>query len=431
MININFKNLEKIVKQHGLSKEELTSKSEEIGDYLEKIHARNRAFYHIIDETTLINSIKEYGDSVKGKFENIVVLGIGGSALGTICLERSLKHIFGNEKRDKVNPKLYVLDNIDPNLISQIDDVIDYEKTLFIVISKSGKTPETIAQYFYFRNKVDEKGLDASQNFVFITGSKDSLLREIGDKEGMIMFEIPQNISGRFSVLSAVGLVPAYLIGIDIDQLISGAKFMRNKFLSENFEENLPFQLATTQYLLDKKGKPMDVIMPYSQKLIRFSDWYRQLLAESIGKAENEAGETINIGITPVSALGATDQHSQSQLYNEGPNDKFIIFIKVNDLGEELEIPVLYPDEEKVAFLKGVSFNKLMHTEQQGTTEALTQNNRPNITLGLEKVDEYHLGALFMLFEASTTFLGEFYEINTFNQPGVELSKVITRELLS
>lgn len=431
MLNIKFENLEKVASEHGLCKEELAVKSSEIGNYLEKIHARNRAFYNIIDNTDLIDSIKEYGDSIKGKFENVVILGIGGSALGTICLERSLKHMFGNEKRDKTNPKLYVLDNIDPNLISQIDDVIDYEKTLFIVISKSGKTPETIAQYFYFRNKANEKGLDTSRNFVFITGTKDSLLREIGDKEKMKMFEIPQNISGRFSVLSAVGLVPAYLIGIDIDQLIDGAKRMRNKFLNKNFEGNLPFKLATAQYLLDQKGKPMDVIMPYSQKLIRFSDWYRQLLAESIGKAQNEAGETINVGITPVSALGATDQHSQSQLYNEGPNDKFIIFIKVNDLGEEIEIPSLYPEEEKVAFLKGVSFNKLIHTEQQGTTEALTRNNRPNITLELEKVDEHHLGALFMLFEASTAFLGEFYGIDTFNQPGVELSKVITRELLS
>ncbi|MBU1446463.1 glucose-6-phosphate isomerase [Patescibacteria group bacterium] len=431
MLNINFENLEKIDERHGLSNEEIASKSAQIAHYLEKIQARNRAFYNVFDDADLITEIKEYGDSVKGKFESVVVLGIGGSALGTICLERSLKHIFGNEKPDKTNPKLYVLDNIDPNLIREIDDVINYEKTLFIVISKSGKTPETIAQYFYFRDKTDKKGLDPSKNFVFVTGMENSFLRKIGEKENIKMFEIPKNISGRFSVLSAVGLVPAYLIGINIDQLIEGAKYMRDKFLSENFEENTPFKVAVMQYLLDKKGKCMNVIMPYSQKLIRFSDWYRQLLAESIGKAQNENGDTVNVGITPVSALGATDQHSQSQLYNEGPNNKFIIFIKVNDLGQEVEIPTLYPNEENFSFLQGVSFNKLMHTEQQGTTEAFTRNNRPNITLELEKVDEYHLGALFMLFEASTAFLGELYEINAFNQPGVELSKVITRELLS
>jgi glucose-6-phosphate isomerase len=171
--------------------------------------------------------------------------------------------------------------------------------------------------------------------------------------------------------------------------------------------------------------------MPYSQKLIRFADWYRQLLAESIGKAKDDHGNTVNIGLTPINALGITDQHSQNQLYNEGPNDKFFIFIRVNDFGCDMKIPVTHPENKSVNYLKGVSFEKLMHTEQEGTLQALTQNERPNITLEIDRVDEKTIGGMFMLLECATAFLGEFFNINAFDQPGVELSKKITKKLLT
>lgn len=372
-----------------------------IHEYLDKIEARNQGFYKIVDEE--VNDILEYAKSIEGKYDDIVVLGIGGSALGTICLRQSLMHLH--------KPiKLHVLDNIDPTWMRELDDVVDYNKTLFIVISKSGGTPETLSQYFYFREKCN--------NFVFITG-KSGLLRETGEKKDIKMFDIPENVGGRFSVLTAVGLLPAALIGIDIQALLEGAKKMRDNFLNENLDENLPYQIAQMQYLHGEKGRNMTVIMPYSQHLIRFADWYRQLLAESIGKSRD-------IGLTPVNALGVTDQHSQSQLYMDGPDDKFFILVKVEDFGQEVMIP-----ESEVDYLEGVSFNKLMHTEQQGTTEALTHNKKPNITLNVPKVDEFNLGALFMLFEGATAFLGEFYGINAFDQPGVELSKKLTKELLT
>jgi glucose-6-phosphate isomerase len=208
-------------------------------------------------------------------------------------------------------------------------------------------------------------------------------------------------------------------MGLYVQDMLDGAKEMRDKFLSEDLEENLPFQLAQMQYEHSKQNRNINVLMPYSQRLIKFTDWYGQLLAESIGK-------TKDIGITPVSALGVTDQHSQSQLYMDGPDDKFFMFMKIEDLGPEVMIP-----KSKVDYLNGVSFNKLMHTEQQGTTDALTQKKKPNITVNVPKVDEYNLGALFMLFEGAIAFLGEFYEINAFDQPGVELSKQLTKELLT
>ncbi|MBN1494999.1 glucose-6-phosphate isomerase [Candidatus Peregrinibacteria bacterium] len=383
--------------------------------YLKKIHARKQGFYNVIDDEKTISAIQKFARSVRGRFDDIVLLGIGGSALGPITIYQSLKHLFANElpANKRKHPRLHVLDNIDPGLIKDIEDIITYKRTLFIVASKSGKTPETISQYFYFRKKCDEKKLKSSNHFVFITEKGRGLIFDIGSKENIPLFYIPENVGGRFSVLTPVGLVPAALTGVNIAGLILGAKKMRENFLSRSFEKNIPYKIAVSQFLLYKKGINITVLYPYSQRLIKFTEWYKQLLAESIGKA--------NIGITPVNALGVTDQHSQNQLYNEGPNDKFFIFIKVKDLGETIKIP---------NYIKNLSFNKLFHTEQEGTIQALTHYKRPNIIINIDKVDEENLGALFMLFEASVAFLGELFKINAFNQPGVELSKKITQKLL-
>jgi len=403
---------------------EIIKLKNKIPDYIQKIHSRKQGFYTFIDDKKTILTIQQFAKNVKGKFDDIVLLGIGGSALGAITLQQSLKHLFENElpiKKRKF-PRLHVLDNIDPDLISGIEDIIDYRRTLFIVASKSGKTPETISQYFYFRKKCEEKNLNSKKHFVFITEPEKGLLGKLSIEEKIQTFYIPENVGGRFSVLTAVGLLPAALIGIDINALIDGAKKMRALCFSKIFEKNIAYKIAATQYLLYKKGIKITVLFPYSQRLVKFTDWYKQLLAESIGKE--------NIGITPSNALGVTDQHSQNQLYNDGPNDKFFIFIKVNNLGETLKIPNLYPKDEESNYLKNITFNKLMHTEQEGTIQALKHNKRPNIVLNIDKVDEQNLGALFMLFECATAYLGEFFGINAYNQPGVELSKIITRKLL-
>ncbi|MBA4336471.1 glucose-6-phosphate isomerase [bacterium] len=410
---------------------ELKSEHDYIAKYLDNIYQRGQGFYNVVDDKKMVDDVLKFAKKMEGKFKDIVVLGIGGSALGTICLQQSLKHLYENELENRKWPRLHVLDNIDPLFIKQLEDIISPDKTLFITISKSGDTPETLAQYFYFRSVVEKKGLNVKDHFVFITDAEKGFLREISQNEDIPSFEIPENIGGRFSVLTPVGLLPAALIGIDIKELLSGAAQMRELFYSDSVEHNLPFQIATIQYLLSFEGKIMTVLIPYSQKLIRFADWYRQLLAESIGKAKDDHGNTVNIGLTPINALGVTDQHSQNQLYNEGPNDKFFIFIRVNDFGCDMKIPVTHPENKSVNYLKGVSFEKLMHTEQEGTLQALTQNERPNITLEIDRVDEKTIGGMFMLFECATAFLGEFFNINAFDQPGVELSKKITKKLLT
>ncbi len=418
MLKLDLTTLGKISNDHGLTTEEIKATATSLSDYLQKIHARDQGFYSILDDQETVTRIKAFAQENASRYEHFVVLGIGGSSLGTICLQQSLTHLFKA-------PKLHVLDNIDPAFLKELDDVIDYQKTLFIVVTKSGGTPEILSQYYYFRKNIEDHGLMPKDHLVFVTDPQNGHLREVANLEGIPAFDIQQNVGGRFSVLTPVGLLPAALIGLDIDSLLDGARSMRDKFLSENFDDNLPFQLAAIQYLLEQKGKTINVIMPYSQRLIRLADWYRQLLAESIGKKLNDQGQEVYTGITPVNALGVTDQHSQSQLYNDGPNDKLILFIEVQDLGPQLPIP-----QNPITYLEGVSFNKLMNTEKKATEESLTENDRPNITIQIDKVSAETLGELFLLFEGATAFLGEFYGINAFDQPGVERSKVLTKELL-
>ncbi len=396
MINLDYHNLFKINPSHGLSEDELNSYKDRIAEFLEKIEKRDQGFYKILDN---LEEIKSFAKKVKDHYEDIVLCGIGGSALGATCLKEALPN----------NGKLIVLDNIDPQLIHEIDQKLNYEKTLFIIISKSGTTIETTSQYKYFRQKIEEKNLEVNKHFVFITDPEKGILKETANNENIPCFPIPENVGGRFSVLTAVGLLPAALIGIDVDKLIEGAQKMKDKFLSENFEENLPYQIALTQYLINQKGKNIHVMMPYSHKLFKLADWYRQLLAESIGK-------NIDTGITPVNALGVTDQHSQSQLYNDGPNDKLITFIEIADFKVEEKIP------------GSITFNQLINIEKKATEESLTKKDRPNQTITVNSICEESIGGLFLLFEGQIAFLGEFYNINAFDQPGVELSKQITKD---
>jgi glucose-6-phosphate isomerase len=428
MITLNTKQLSAIRTDHGINTNDIMKKQSVLKEYITNIHKKNQGFYTVIDDKKILKDIAAYTKTTQGKYTDIVVLGIGGSALGTICLRDALTPLFKNKK--DTTPTLHVIDNIDPVMIGELCATIQLKKTLFIVVTKSGGTPETLAQYFYIASLYKKAKIDTKKHMVFITDPHKGLLRRIGNEQGITMFDVPETVGGRFSVQTAVGLVPAALIGINIKELIRGCQDMRDQFLNTNIEKNLPFQIATIQSLLYEKGKIINVMMPYAQKLARFADWYRQLLAESIGKAKNISGETVNVGITPVNALGATDQHSQSQLYNEGPNDKLFMFLQVHTLGKTIRIPNPYPKDESVNFLKDTSFNELISVAKEATAASYTDNDRPNVTIEIDRIDAYHLGQLFMLFEGATAFLGEYVNINAFDQPGVELAKIKTKELL-
>ncbi len=426
MISFDFTNLYK-VGENGVSLSELEPYYKQLGGFLERIENRNQDFYKMNSSLEWVKKIQEFAVTQEGKWERVAVLGIGGSALGTMFLREALGRYYGLDEKIK----LHILDNVDPQWLKDFVDIADLSKTLFIVVTKSGGTPEILSQFSFFQKKVVDLGLDWKKHFVFVTDPKKGALRKLANEhKDIVTFEVPEKIGGRFSVLTPVGLVPAALFGIDIVKLLEGAEVMSKKFLSKKVEENSSFMLALIQYLLYKKRKKINVMMPYRQKLWRLADWYRQLLAESIGKKINFQGDEVNSGITPINARGVTDQHSQSQLYNEGPNDKLFMFIFSKDISVDFDIPIIKELGNSVDFLRGVTFEKLLKTELEATRNSLTENGRPNLLITLEKIDEFNLGEMIMLLEGSIAFLAEMLEVNAYNQPGVERSKILTKEYL-
>ena len=378
--------------------------------------------------------VKEYASMVQGRFENVLVLGIGGSALGGKALSEALLPPFWNmlsEEQRNGYPRIFYLDNIDPDTMTALLDNLDLSKTLVNVITKSGSTAETMSQFMIVKDRLENLlGDNYRYNVVATTDKKTGILRQIAEQEGYKTFVIPDDVGGRFSVFSAVGLLPLALVGIDIDEIINGIKDMDLALKNTDINENIAAQNALIHYLLDtQKGKSVSVMMPYSSRLRYVADWYVQLWAESLGKNCDNNGNSVNIGQTPLKAVGATDQHSQIQLFNEGPNNKIINFIRVKEFDNELEIPKIF-EYTGIGYLGGKTVNRLIDAEADSTRVALTDYQRPNVTVTIDKVDGYHLGQLLYMFEVQTAIAGELYNINTFNQPGVEQAKNYTYALM-
>lgn len=422
MLHLQIENLSKVGRLHGLSKTRLASfcdRQQALVQKIFKLKAKpGYAFTTLPDAKANLTKIKKYvKDQQKNKWQNIVVLGIGGSALGAIAVRDALQSEFAK------GPRLYVLDNIDPAYTAEMLGSLSLAKTLFVVISKSGTTTEPMIQYGLVKEMLMKKfPKNYQKHLVFVTDPKGGLLRKIAKKEGITTFDIPPKIGGRFSVLTNVGLVPCALAGMDINGLLKGAREMRDAIKRSKGVHNPALALAATQFLLDKKKKkPMTVLMPYSNHLFRIGDWYRQLLAESIGKSRGA-------GPTPINALGTTDQHSQLQLYNDGPNNKFFIFMRLLKHQQNPKVGDVLPEE--IGFLNGKKFGEVIDAAYLGTSRALTKHRRPNVTIEVPKVDAKSIGALFMLFEFQVALLGLLYKVDAFNQPGVEHSKQITKKIL-
>ncbi len=378
--------------------------------------------------------VKEYAAMVQGRFDNILVLGIGGSALGGIAVTEALLkpywNLLSDEQRNGL-PRIFFLDNIDPDTITGLLNVLDLKKTLVNVITKSGSTAETMSQFMIVKNILEkELGDEYRYNIVSTTDKKTGILRQISEQEGYKTFVVPDDVGGRFSVFSAVGLLPFALVGLDVDEIMNGIKDMDLALKNTDIFENIAAQNALIHYLMDtKKGKNLSVMMPYSSRLKYVSDWYVQLWAESLGKNKDKNGNDVHIGPTPIKALGATDQHSQIQLYNEGPNDKVINFIRVAQFDNTLEIPNIF-EYTGIGYLGGKTINQLINAEADSTRVALSDYNRPTVTITLEKVDGYNVAQLLYMLEVQTAIAGELYNIDTFNQPGVEQAKNYTYALM-
>ncbi|MCB4792520.1 MAG: glucose-6-phosphate isomerase [Elusimicrobia bacterium] len=433
-VRIDFTNcLKESVGEPGLSLEEIKVMQPKITSAFTAINEMKSqgklGFMELPYKEGEAKTIKALAKKLSPKFENFVVIGIGGSALGNIAVQQALRHpqwnLLGKKER-KGFLKLFVTDNVDPDFIGGIIDVIDFKKTLFNIISKSGSTAECLANYFILKKILQKKaGKKYNEHIIVTTDEKKGYLRETVEKEKLLSFVVPSNVGGRFSVLSAVGLLSAAFTGIDIEKLLSGAKEMDAVCSSGNIFENPAAMYATIQYLFYWAKRPMSVMMPYSNAMYGFADWYRQLWAESLGKKLDKRGDVVNVGPTPIKALGATDQHSQAQLYMEGPADKIINFVSVENFNKTLKIP---PYDNH--YLAGRTLNELLKSEEEATRLALTKMGRPNLTINLPKVVPETVGQYLYMLELATAYTGELFNINAFDQPGVELGKQLTYALM-
>lgn len=380
-----------------------------------------------------LDYVSRLGTSSKAP-SDVVVLGIGGSALGPIALRTALRPPQWNLLDDAARggfPRLHVLDNVDPATIDALLRRLDLGRSLFVVISKSGGTAETMAQYLVVRDRLNERlgPKAAKERLVFVTDPQTGALRAIARAEGITALDIPANVGGRFSVLTPVGLLPAALMGIDTGALLAGAADMRTRCASGRLTQNPAGAFAALQYLADvKHGRHIHVLMPYSDALRDMADWFVQLWAESLGK--HRAAGDAGFGPTPLGALGATDQHSKVQLFMEGPGDKTVTFLAVEESAVDVEIPALHADVPELAYLGGHRLGELLEIERRATAGALARRGRPNMTLVVETVDPFHVGALFMFLELATAYAGQLYGVNAYNQPGVELGKQFTYAML-
>ena len=443
MLRLNYENADSMVigEEHGLNiQEEFNNYQEKISNIIKSLNQRKDKpgqwlqWMNLGYNEETVWYVKEFASMVEGRFENILILGIGGSALGGIAVtEALLKPYWNLLSREQRNgfPKIFFLDNIDPDSINGLLEILDLKKTLVNVITKSGSTAETMSQFMILRDLMQkELGDDYRKNIVATTDKKMGVLRQLADQEGYKTFFVPDDVGGRFSVFSAVGLLPFALVGLNVDQIMNGVKDMDLALKNTDIHQNIAAQGALIQYLMDtKKNKNLSVIMPYSSRLKYVADWFVQLWAESLAKEYNLNGEKVNVGPTPIKSVGATDQHSQIQLFNEGPNNKIITFIRIGEFNTTLEIPKIF-EYTGIGYLGGKTINNLINAEADSTKVALSDYSRPTLTLTMKKIDEYNLAQLLYMLEVQTAIAGELYNIDTFNQPGVEQAKNYTYALM-
>lgn len=386
-------------------------------------------------QDTVVASIEQWAARQRGRFDHLLILGIGGSALGAKAMLTALKGPAWNEwdagRRDNW-PTLTVLDNVDPVTVMGTLDRLDPRRTLVNVISKSGGTAETLAQYLIVREWLDRAvGADATNHLVVTTDPERGALRALARSEGLTAFAVPPEVGGRFSVLTAVGLVPAAILGVDIAELLAGAADAADAAMADSLADNDAARWAMLQWQAHAtRAANVHVLMPYSDRLRDFAEWFRQLWAESLGKRVARDGTEVFRGPTPVGAVGATDQHSQVQLFIEGPFDKTITFIRIRDTADMLPIPGRDGMGPDTSYLVGKTLGGLLDVEFIATREALRSQGRMSSTIEIDTLDARTLGHLFMFFQIATGYAGAWYGVNPFDQPGVELGKVLTFEAM-
>ena len=428
MIAIDFSNMMATAVANGISEDEWAKASDrfkQARDAVLRMRASGEVgFIDLPSDAALLRQATEFAERAKGKYDDVVLLGIGGSALGPIALRSALCKGSWNELRKEERggyPRLHVLENVDPVTIGALLGRLEYAKTLFIVTSKSGGTAETMSQFLIAHDRVMQAKLPVAEHFVFVTDPKQGALRPLASELGVPALDIPPSVGGRYSVLTPVGTLPAALLGIDVQTLLAGAGEMAKQCEGDALEKNPAGVVGTALYLSDTAhGRVINVLMPYSDPLREFAAWFVQLWAESLGKHRPDG---TSVGSTPLPALGATDQHSQVQLFMEGPPNKVVTFVAVGSHGADVQIPKGFGNVTELAYLGGHSLAELINIEQRATAGALAKRGRANMTIHIDRVDAWHVGGLMMLLEIATAYAGQLYGVDAFNQPGVELGK--------
>jgi len=427
---------DKLDGEHGLPRVRLTDLAGRFPAIRNEVEARRRdgeyGFYELGEQAQTVSAIRRFAEGIGQAYDHVLVLGIGGSALGTKALVNALRPPAWNELDDEAReffPRITVLENVDPGSIAGALRRIDPRRVFVNVISKSGGTAETLAQYLVVRGWLDEAlGQDAAVRHVaFTTDPVGGPLRAIAEREGIAALEIPPSVGGRYSVLTPVGLLPAALVGIDVASLVLGARRALERATEADLLQNPAALYAALHWAADSwLGARTHVLMPYSDRLKEFSAWFAQLWAESLGKRLDRRGQVVHSGPTPVAAIGATDQHSLAQLFMEGPFDKLVSFIRVEHPDEDLRIPSRGNLPEELAYLPGHTVGELLLSEQEATSAALARMGKMNLTLSIPALTAETVGELIMFFQLATGYAGAWYGVNPFDQPGVELGKRLT-----
>ena len=418
--------LEESVGAAGLTRDEIAAACRRADDGRSRLRGAvdsgRIGFDAVLDDVDAIDACRREGRRLARLADTLVVDGIGGSALGALALETAFRP----------RRRLAVLDNVDPEGVAAKLAGLDPERTAVNVITKSGSTAETMANLLVVLGWMERRlGPGHARRWSATTDPRRGDLRTLAERLGIPILPVPENVGGRFSVLTPVGLVPAAFLGIDLEKLMQGARDMRTHCWSQPAESNAGvLGAALLHALATTRGRSIQVLMPYADALVHLADWYRQLWAESLGKRLDRAGQVVETGQTPVVSVGATDQHSQVQLYMEGPHDKVVSFLEVERFRREVKVPKRHGDLASLGYLGGRTLGELIAAERRGTEIALTAAGRPNFTWRLPQVSPHVMGQLIYLFEFQTALSGELYGIDAFDQPGVEAGKVATYALM-
>ena len=395
----------------GISRDGLDRLDEQVRAAHERITAGIEARDHgyaalALPETTDPSSIRE----AVAPFEDaaaVLTVGIGGSALGAATVAAALES-------EVAAP---VLDNVDPAYTRSLLADLPLEETVVNVVSRSGTTTETLANFLVVREAMADAGVDWTERTIVTTGPEGPL-RSLAERRGLTTLSVPAGVPGRYAVLSPVGLVVAAIRGHDIEALLAGARAAAAE-RSPSLFESPGYAYGAVTEALARRGVAVNAMMPYDERLETFAEWFAQLWAESLGKD--------GLGQTPVRALGVTDQHSQLQLYRAGPRNTLVTFVRVDD---GPDVPVPDPMDDAPGFLADESLGSIREAELTATEASLAAAGRPNVRIEVDRLDEAGLGDLLYELETSCVLAGELAGVDPFNQPAVEWAKRATRGML-